>query len=73
MVRVFYRDLFEGSELAKQSEEVAARTPEKIHKEFIDPGVGLQPFQARKLAFALGLKSEQISEAVKFMTALYRG
>ena len=36
-------------------EEVAAKTPEKIHKEFVDPGVGLQPFQARKLAFALGL------------------
>ena len=35
-------------------EEVAAKTPEKIHKEFIDPAVGLQPFQARKLAFAAG-------------------
>jgi succinyl-CoA synthetase beta subunit len=52
-------------------EEVAAKTPEKIYKEFIDPAVGFQAFQARKLAFALGLKPEQINEAVKFMTALY--
>jgi succinyl-CoA synthetase beta subunit len=53
-------------------EEVAAKTPEKIHKETIEPAVGLQPFQARKLAFALGLKPEQINEAVKFMMALYK-
>jgi succinyl-CoA synthetase beta subunit len=52
-------------------EEVAAKTPEKIFKEFIDPAVGFQGFQARQLAFALELKPEQISEAVKFMTALY--
>jgi succinyl-CoA synthetase beta subunit len=52
-------------------EEVAAKTPEKIYKEFIDPAVGFQAFQARKLAFSLGLKPEQINEAVKFMTALY--
>ncbi len=52
-------------------EEVAAKTPEKIFKEFVDPAVGFQGFQARKLAFALGLKPEQINEAVKFMTALY--
>jgi succinyl-CoA synthetase beta subunit len=53
-------------------EEVAAKTPEKIHKETIEPAVGLQPFQARKLAFALGLKDGQINEAVKFMMALYK-
>jgi succinyl-CoA synthetase beta subunit len=53
-------------------EEVAAKTPEKIFKEFIDPSVGFQPFQARKLAFGLGLKPEQINEAVRFMTALYK-
>src|SRR5438105_1436194 len=53
-------------------EEVAEKTPEKILKEFIDPRVGFQPFQARKLAFGLGLKPEQINEAVKFMMALYR-
>ncbi|HUQ50079.1 MAG TPA: ADP-forming succinate--CoA ligase subunit beta [Terriglobales bacterium] len=53
-------------------EEVAAKTPEKIFKEFIDPAVGFQAFQARKLAFGLGLKAEQIQPAVKFMTALYK-
>lgn len=53
-------------------EEVAAKTPEKILKEFIDPRVGFQGFQARNLAFGLGLKPEQIGEAVKFMTGLYK-
>ena len=53
-------------------EEVAAKTPEKIYKETIEPAVGLEAFQARKLAFALGLKPEQIGQAVKFMTALYK-
>ena len=41
-------------------EEVAEKTPEQILKEFVDPGVGLQPFQARKLAFALGLEGPQV-------------
>lgn len=53
-------------------EEVAAKNPEAILKEFIDPAVGFQAFQARKLAFGLGLKAEQINEAVKFMMALYK-
>jgi succinyl-CoA synthetase beta subunit len=53
-------------------EEVAEKTPEKIFKEYIEPAVGFQPFQARQLAFALGLKPVQINEAVKFMMALYR-
>ena len=53
-------------------EEVAAKTPDKIFKEFIDPAVGFQAFQARKLAFALGLLPEQINAAVKFMLALYK-
>jgi succinyl-CoA synthetase beta subunit len=53
-------------------EEVAAKTPEKILKETIDPGVGFRSFQARKLAFGLGLPSELIGEAVKFMQALYQ-
>src|SRR5919109_2272596 len=48
-------------------EEVAAKTPEKIFKETIDPAVGFRSFQARKLAFALGLSNELISQAVKFM------
>ncbi|HKP86540.1 MAG TPA: ADP-forming succinate--CoA ligase subunit beta [Blastocatellia bacterium] len=53
-------------------EEVAAREPEKILKEPIDPAVGLQAFQARKLAFGIGLPKEVVNKAVKFMTALYR-
>jgi len=53
-------------------EEVAAHEPEKILKEPIDPAVGLQAFQARKLAFGIGLPKETVNKAVKFMTALYR-
>ena len=52
-------------------EQVAAQNPEAILKEYIVPGMGLEPFQARKLAFGLGLAPEQISQAVQFMTALY--
>ena len=52
-------------------EEVAARTPEKILKEFIDPAVGLIPFQGRKLAFGLGIDKSLVNKAVKFMTGLY--
>ena len=52
-------------------EKVAAETPEKILKEWIDPKVGLQAFQARKLAFGLGLQGKQVSNAVKFMMALH--
>src|SRR5207302_1622310 len=53
-------------------EQVAAENPAAILKEYIDPGMGLEAFQARKLAFALGLKPQQISEAVRFMTGLFR-
>ncbi|HWQ32582.1 MAG TPA: ADP-forming succinate--CoA ligase subunit beta [Blastocatellia bacterium] len=53
-------------------EEVAAHSPEKILKEHIDPAVGMQPFQARKLAFGLGLPAELVGKATKFMLALYR-
>ena len=53
-------------------EAVAAKTPEKIHKEFVDPAVGLQPFQARKLAFAAGLAADQIGKATTMMLALYK-
>jgi succinyl-CoA synthetase beta subunit len=52
-------------------EEVAANTPEQIFKETIDPAVGFRPFQARKLAFALGLPAALISQATKFMQSLY--
>jgi succinyl-CoA synthetase beta subunit len=53
-------------------EEVAARAPEKILREGIDPAVGLQPFQARKLAFGIGLPTAAVNKAVAFMTGLYR-
>jgi succinyl-CoA synthetase beta subunit len=52
-------------------EEVAARTPERIHKVHIEPGVGLVPFEARQLGFAIGLDGPQVNKAVKLMTALY--
>jgi succinyl-CoA synthetase beta subunit len=53
-------------------EEVAEHTPEKIIKEWIDPKVGLQGFQARKLAFKLGLEGEAFKEMVKFITQIYK-
>ena len=52
-------------------EDVAAETPEKIIKEWIDPAMGLQPFQARKVAFALGLTGTAFKEMVKFINSLY--
>src|SRR5207248_9515680 len=52
-------------------EEVAARTPEKILKETVDPAVGFRAFQARKLAFAIGIPAELVNQAAKFMQALY--
>lgn len=53
-------------------EEVAAKTPDKIVKERIDPSLGLQPFQARKIAFALGLEGIAFKEMVRFVNALYK-
>jgi succinyl-CoA synthetase beta subunit len=53
-------------------EQVAAEKPEAILKQHIDPGMGLEPFQARKIAFALGLKPAQLNPAVQFLTSLYR-
>ena len=52
-------------------EEVAAKTPELILKETIDPAVGFRSFQARKLAFGLGIPAALIGQAVKFMQSLY--
>ncbi len=52
-------------------EEVAAVTPEKIFKEVVDPAVGLQMFQARKLAYAINIPNEQVNKTAKFMVALY--
>ncbi len=53
-------------------EEVAAKTPEKIVREYIDPGVGLQPFQDNKIAFALGLSAQEAKHAVKILLGLYK-
>lgn len=53
-------------------EEVAAKTPEKIVKEWIEPGMDLQPNQARRLAFALGFEGDAFKKAVKFIMALYK-
>jgi len=52
-------------------EEVAAATPEKIHRIYVEPGVGLVPFQARELGFAMGLDGPQVSKLVKLMGSLY--
>ncbi|NOY77954.1 MAG: ADP-forming succinate--CoA ligase subunit beta [Calditrichaeota bacterium] len=52
-------------------EKVAAETPEKILKEYIDPAVGLLPFQARKMAYGLKLAGDQVKNGVKFLMALY--
>jgi succinyl-CoA synthetase beta subunit len=53
-------------------EEVAAKTPEKIFKEWIDPAVGIMPFQARKTAAALGLKGDLFNAAAKFVTGVFK-
>jgi succinyl-CoA synthetase beta subunit len=53
-------------------EEVAHSTPHLIFKEEIDPAVGLQGFQARKIAFNLGVSGDAFKEMVKFVTALYK-
>ena len=53
-------------------EEVAAATPEKILKETVDPSVGLQAFQATRLAFGLGFESKQVRQAASFILSLYR-
>ncbi len=53
-------------------EKVAAESPEKIIKETVDPELGLQQFQARNLAYALGLSGQQHRNAVKFLLGLYK-
>lgn len=70
--RVTGRDVFmASSEGGMDIEKVAEETPELILKETINPAVGLRPFQARKLAFGLGLPSELVNQAAKFMVSLY--
>ena len=53
-------------------EEVAAKTPEKIIKESIDPATGMMPYQARKVAAALGLKDDLIGQAAKLLLGVYK-
>ena len=59
-----------STEGGMEIEEVAAHTPEKILRETIDPAVGLQPFQARKLAFGLGLQEPLVGRTVRFLLSL---
>ena len=61
-----------SSEGGVEIEEVAARSPEKILKEIVDPVVGLMPYQARRLAFGLGIDKGSVNKAVKFILALYQ-
>jgi len=53
-------------------EQVAAENPDAILKQHIDPGMGLEAFQARKMAFKLGLSAKQINPAVQFLSNLYK-
>jgi succinyl-CoA synthetase beta subunit len=52
-------------------EEVAAKTPEKIIRVYVEPGVGLVPFEARQLAFGIGLEGPQVNKAVTLLNALF--
>jgi succinyl-CoA synthetase beta subunit len=60
-----------STEGGMEIEEVAAKHPEKILRQAVDPAVGFRPWQARSLAFALGLKGDEVKAGVKFLTALY--
>ncbi|MCY8581552.1 ADP-forming succinate--CoA ligase subunit beta [Bacillus haynesii] len=64
--------LMASEEGGTEIEEVAEKTPEKIVKEVIDPAVGLQSYQARKIAFAVNIPKELVGQAVKFMMGLYK-
>src|SRR2546427_5292707 len=64
--------LMASTEGGVENEVVAAEHPEKILKEMVDPAVGFQPFQARKLAFGLGLDGALVQEATRFFLSLYR-
>jgi succinyl-CoA synthetase beta subunit len=61
-----------SSEGGMEIEKVAAETPELIFKEYINPATGFLPFQARKLAFQLGLEGDTFKQAVKFLLTLYK-
>jgi succinyl-CoA synthetase beta subunit len=61
-----------SSEGGVEIEKVAAETPELIFKEHVNPSTGFLGFQARKLAFKLGLKGDTLKQAVKFLSVLYK-
>lgn len=64
--------LMASEEGGMEIEEVAAHSPEKIFREVVDPAVGLRPFQARRLAYAIHIPGELIQKAAGFMLSLYR-
>ncbi|KGA98266.1 malate--CoA ligase subunit beta [Alkalihalobacillus alcalophilus ATCC 27647 = CGMCC 1.3604] len=64
--------LMASEEGGTEIEEVAEATPEKIFKEIIDPAVGLQGYQARRIAFNINIPKELVGQAVKFMMGLYK-
>lgn len=71
--RVTGRDVFmASSEGGMDIEKVAEETPDLIVKETIDPSVGFQAFQARKLAFGIGIPAHLVNQAAKFMMSLYK-
>ncbi|OGB63897.1 MAG: succinate--CoA ligase subunit beta [Caldithrix sp. RBG_13_44_9] len=61
-----------STEGGMEIEKVAAEKPQAIIKEYVDPQVGMQTFQARKIAFGLGLSGDQIKNAVNFILSLYQ-
>jgi succinyl-CoA synthetase beta subunit len=64
--------LMASTEGGVEIEKVAEETPEKILKEFVDPGTGLQAFQLRRLCFGLGLSGDAFKNGMKFLAALYK-
>ncbi|AZB42925.1 ADP-forming succinate--CoA ligase subunit beta [Bacillus sp. FJAT-42376] len=64
--------LMASEEGGTEIEEVAEKTPEKIFKESVDPAVGLQMYQARRIAFNINIPRELVGQAAKFMMSLYK-
>jgi len=64
--------LMASTEGGMDIEEVAAHTPEKIVRETVDPALGLMPYQARRLAVALGLRGDLIGSGAKLFAGVYR-
>jgi len=64
--------LMASTEGGMEIEKVAEETPERIHKEYVHPGVGLQAFQARQLAFKLSLQGETFKQGVMFILSLFK-